>query len=129
MGQTASSFEQLRGGLLLARLVLAPCKAAVATRISLLDVALHVSGALIWSETGKYKDGFDAQFFERSEVALDACGHCKRKSTCSGQERLPCWWTVEERLQVVGGINTQAGVRQDVERERLKVLPLMQVSW
>ena len=129
VGQTASSFEEFRGGLLLARLVLAPCEVAVATRILLLDVALHVSGSLVRGEAGKYKDGFDAQFFERSEVALDACGQSERKSTRGGQEWFPRWRTVEERLQVVGGINTQAGVRQDVERKRLKVLPLLQVSW
>jgi len=129
VGQTASSLEQLRGCLLLARLVLAPCEAAVATRLLLLDVALHVSGALVWGEAGKDEDGFDVQFFERSEVALDACGHCKRESTRSGQERFSRGRTVEERLQVVGGINTQAGVGEDVERKRLKVLPLLQVSW
>jgi len=96
VGQTTPSFEQFRGGVLLARLVLAPRKAAVATRLLLLDVALHVSGALIWGEARKDEDGFDVQFFKRSEVALDACGHCKRKSTCSGQERFPRWRTVEE---------------------------------
>ena len=129
MGQTASSFEQLRGGLLLARLVLAPRKAAVATCLLLLDVALHVSGALVRGDAGKDEDGFDVQFFESSEVALDACGDRKRESACGSQERFPRWRTVVERLKVVGGINTQARVREDVERKRLKVLPLLQVSW
>ena len=129
MGQAASSFEQFRGGLLLARLVLAPSKTAITTRLLLLDVALHVSGALVWGDAGKDEDGFDVQFFERSEVALDACGERKRKSACGGQERFPRWRTVVERLEVVGGINTQARVREDVERKRLKVLPLLQVSW
>ena len=129
VGQTASSFEQLRGGLLLARLVLAPRKAAVATRLLLLDVALHVSGALVRGDAGKDEDGFDVQFFESSEVALDACGDRKRESACGSQKRFPRWRTVVERLEVVGGINTQARVREDVERKRLKVLPLLQVSW
>src|SRR6266851_1833765 len=84
VGQTTSSVEQLRGGVLLARLIFAPREVSVATRLLLFNVALHVSRALVRSEAGKHKDGFDAQFFERSEVALDACGQAERKSASGG---------------------------------------------
>jgi hypothetical protein len=84
VSETASSFEQLRGGLLLARLVFAPREATVATRLLLLDVALHMSKAFVWSEARKDEDGFDAQFFERPEVALNARSQRERKSTSSG---------------------------------------------
>jgi len=79
--EAAPPLEELGGGFLLTRLVLAPREVAVATRLLLLNVALHVSGTLVWSDAGKYEDGLDAQFFERPEVALDACGHSERKST------------------------------------------------
>jgi hypothetical protein len=127
MGQTTPPFEQLRGGVLLARFVFAPREVAVATRLLLLDVALHVSGALIWSEAGEDEYGFDAQFFERSEVALDACGQTEGKATGSGQERLVHRWIFVERLEIIGGINAQAGVGEGIEGKRLKVLPLLKV--
>lgn len=86
MGQAAPSFEQFRGGFLLARLVFAPRKVAVATCVLLFDVALHVSRALVRGEAREHKYGFDAQFFERSEVALDTCGQTERKTTCGREE-------------------------------------------
>jgi hypothetical protein len=129
VGETAPSFEQLRGRLLLARLVFGPREVAVSTRLVLLGVALHVSEAFVRGEAGEDEDGLDAQFFERSEVALDACGQREGKSTSSGQERLPRCRTVEEGLEVVGGINAQAGIGEDVEGKCLEVLPLLKVSW
>ncbi len=45
--QAAPTFEQFRGGLLLAGLVFAPGKVAVATCLLLLDITLHVSRALV----------------------------------------------------------------------------------
>jgi hypothetical protein len=95
----------------------------------LFDIALHVSRALVRGKAREHKYGFDAEFFERSEVALDTRGHSKRKTTCSCEEGFARLWVVVERLEVIGGIDTEAGVRQDVERERLEVLPLLQVSW
>jgi hypothetical protein len=88
-----------------------------------------VSEAFVRGEAGEDEDGLDAQFFERPEVALDACGQRERKSAGGGQERLPRWRTVEEGLEVVGGINAQAGVGENVERKGLEVLPLLKVSW
>jgi hypothetical protein len=129
VGETAPSFEQLRGRLLLARLVFGPREIAVSTRLVLLVVALHVSEAFVRGEAGEDEDGLDAQFFERSEVALDAGGQRERQSAGSGQERLPRCRTVEEGLEVVGGINAQAGIGEDVERKSLEVLPLLKVSW
>jgi hypothetical protein len=55
------------------------------------------------------------------QVALDACGHSERKATRGREERFARWWTVVKGLEVVGGIDTEAGVGQDVERERLEV--------
>ena len=127
--QAAPSFEQFRGGFLMARLVFAPRQVAVATCLVLFDIALHVSGALVRGKAREDKDGFDAQFFERPEVALDTCGHGEREASGSREERFARRWTVVERLEVVGGIDAEAGVGQDVERERLEVLPLLEVSW
>lgn len=129
MRQAAPTFEQFRGGFLLARLVFAPREVAVATSVLLFDVALDVSRALVRCKAREDEYGFDAQFFERSEVALDACGHGERKTTRSREERFARWWAVVERLEVVGCIDTEAGVGEDVERERLEVLPLLKVSW
>jgi hypothetical protein len=127
--QAAPSFEQFRSGFLLARLVFAPRLVAVTTCFLLFDVALHVSSALVRGQTREDKYGFDAQFFERPEVALDTCGHGERETTRGREERFARWWAVVERLEVVGGIDTEARVGQDVERERLEVLPLLKVSW
>jgi hypothetical protein len=88
-----------------------------------------VSRALIRGKAREHKYGFDTQFFERSEVALDTCGQSKRKTARSCEEWFAQWWIVVERLEVIGGIDTEAGVGQDVERERLEVLPLLKVSW
>src|SRR6266566_1021955 len=84
--QAAQSFEQFRGGFFLARLVSAPRKVAVTTCVLLFDIALHVSRALIRGKAREHKYGFDAQFFERSKVALDTCGQSKRKTTRSCEE-------------------------------------------
>ena len=127
--QAIPPFEQFRGGVLLARLVFAPREAAVATRLLLLDVALRVSEALVRGETRKHKDGLDAQFFERPEVALDARRQAERESTGRGEERFARRWGVVQRLEVVGGIDSQAGVRKDVERKCLEVLPVLKESW
>jgi hypothetical protein len=127
--QPAPSLEQFRSCFLLARLVFAPREVAVPTCLLLFDVALHVSRALVRCETREDKYGFDAQFFERSQVALDACGQSERETARGREERFARRWTVVERLEVVGGIDTEAGVGQDVERERLEVLPLLKVSW
>jgi hypothetical protein len=127
--QPAPSFEQFRGGFLLARLVFAPRKAAVTTCVLLFDIALHVSRALIRGKAREHKYGFDAQFFERPEVALDTRCQSERKTARSCEEGFARWWTVVERLEVVGGIDTEAGVGQDAERERLEVLPLLKVCW
>ena len=129
MRQAAPSFEQFRGGFLLARLVFAPRMVAVTTCILLFAIALHVSRTLIRGKAREHKDRFDAQFFERSEVALDTCRQSERKATRSCEEGFARWWAVVERLEVIGGIDTEAGVGQDVERERLEVLPLLKVSW
>jgi hypothetical protein len=59
MSQSASSLEQFGGGLLLARFILAPCVVALATRLLLLDIALHLSPALVWGEAWKNKNGLD----------------------------------------------------------------------
>ena len=127
--QAAPPLEQLGGGLLLARLVFAPREVAVAARVLLLGVALHVPGALVRRQAGEDKDGLDAQFFERAQVALDAGRQAKGQAARGGEERLARRRAVVERLEVVGGIDAQAGVGEDVERERLEVLPLLQVSW
>ena len=108
--QAAPPLEQFRGGLLLARLVLAPRKVAVATRILLLGVALHVPGALVGRQAGKDKDGLDAQFFERPEVALDARRQAEGQAACGGEERFARRRGVVQGLEVVGGIDAQAGV-------------------
>ncbi len=128
MRQASSTFEQFRGDFLLARLVFAPCEVAVTTCLLLFDVTLHVSMAFVRCKAREDKDGFDAQFFERSEVALDACGHGERKTTRGGEERFARLGIVVERLEVVGCIDAEAGVGEDVERERLEVLPLLKVS-
>ena len=83
MCQAAPSFEQFRSWFLLARLVFAPREVTVATCLLLFDIALHVPRALVRCKAWEDKDGFDAQFFERSEVALDTCCQCERKTTCS----------------------------------------------
>jgi hypothetical protein len=127
--QAVPSFEQFRGGFLLARLVFAPREVAVTTCLLLFYIALHVSGALVRGKAREHEYGFDAQFFERSEVALDTCGQSKRKTTCGCEEGFARLWMVVERLEVVGGIDTEAGVGQDVERERLEVLPLLKERW
>ena len=129
MCQAAPTFEQFRGGFLLARLVFAPREVAVPTSLLLFDVALYVSRALVRCKAREDKDGFDAQFFERSEVALDTCGQSERKTARSREERFARLRVVVERLEVVGGIDAEAVVGQDVERERLEVLPLLKVSW
>lgn len=129
MGQAAPSLEQFRGGVLLARLVFAPREVAVPTRLLLLDVALHVSSALVGRETGEDEHGLDAQFFERPQVALDACGHGEREAARGREERFARRWSVVEGLEVVGRIDAEARVGQDAERERLEVLPLLKVSW
>ncbi|KAH9990608.1 hypothetical protein BJV77DRAFT_605598 [Russula vinacea] len=108
--QATPPLEQFRGGLLLARLVLAPRMVAVATRLLLLGIALHVSGALVRCEAGKDKDGLDAQFFERAEVALDAGRQTEREPACGREEWFARWWGVVQGLEVVGGIDSQAGV-------------------
>ena len=110
MRQATPPFEQFRGGLLLARFVFAPRKVAVATRLLLLGIALHVSGALVWGEAGKHKDGLDAQFFECAEVALDAGRQTEGEAARSREERFARWWGVVQGLEVVGGIDSQAGV-------------------
>jgi hypothetical protein len=88
-----------------------------------------VSRALVRGKTREHEHGLDAQFFERPQVALDACGHGERKAARGREERFARRWTVVEGLEVVGGIDAEAGVGQDVERERLEVLPLLKESW
>lgn len=127
--QAAPSFEQFRGGFLLARLVFAPRLVAVTTCVLLFDIALHVSSALVRGKAREHKDGFDAQFFERSEVTLDTCGQRERKTTRSREQGFARLWIVVERLEVICSINPEAGIREDVERERLEVLPLLKVTW
>lgn len=127
--QPAPSLEQFRGRFLLARLVFAPRVVAVATCVLLFHIALHVSGALVRRKAREHKYGFDAQFFERAEVALDACGQSERKAARGREERFARLRVVVERLEVIGGIDTEAGVGEDVERERLEVLPLLKVGW
>jgi hypothetical protein len=60
--QAAPSFEQFRGDLLLARLVFAPRKDAVATCVLLFDIALHMSGTLVRSKARKDKYGLMRNF-------------------------------------------------------------------
>ena len=108
--QATPPLEQFRGGLLLTRLVLAPRKVAVATRVLLLGVALHVPSALVGRKAGEDKDGLDAQFFERPEVALDACRQAEGQAAGGGEERFARRRGVVEGLEVVGGIDAQAGV-------------------
>jgi hypothetical protein len=154
--QPAPPFEQFRRGLLLARLVFAPREAAIATRLLLLDVPLLLlillvlvllllvlvmlmlrvsaatagaGAALVRCEARKDKDGLDAQFFERAEVALDARRQAEGQSARGGEEGFARRWDVVEGLEVVGRIDAQARVRKDVERKCLKMLPLLKVSW
>lgn len=129
MRQPAPSLEQFCGRFLLARLVFAPRMVAVATCLLLFHIALHVSGALVRRKAREHKDGFDAQFFERAEVALDACGQGERETARSREEGFARLRVVIEGLEVIGGIDTETGVGEDVERERLEVLPLLKVGW
>ena len=129
MRQAAPSLEQFRGSFLLARLVFAPRKIAVTTCVLLFDVALHVSRTLVRGNAREHEYRFDAQFFERSEVALDTCCQSERETARSCEEGFARWWAVVEGLQVIGGIDTEARVGEDVERERLEELPLLKVRW
>jgi hypothetical protein len=87
------------------------------------------AAALIWGEPRKDKDGLDAQFFERAEVALDACRQTERQSARGCEEGFARRWSVVQGLEVVGGIDAQARVGKDLERKCLEVLPLLKVSW